>query len=185
MINTNIDILTDTQPQSLPLSRNWEITKGQTLHWKQPKRLQSEYQLHSQDHIWGKLKYDENHFIRLATAKTAEKAWVFKYTRFTLPKVTIQKKNDLVAQATIETNWGWQGTLIFPEGHRYTWKSTGYAEQEFCFLTHDDHPVVYFKPRTGLFKLEAEVEIDPSVLHHPNTPLLSMLGWFLVLLRLC
>lgn len=133
----------------------------------------------------GTLKYDDNHFIHRATAKTAEKEWVFKYTRLSLPKVTIQKGNSLVAQAIIDANWGGQGTVIFPCDRRYTWKSTGYTENEFCFLTPDHHPIVFFRPYTGLLKIEAEVEIDPAASHHPNTPLLSMLGWFLVLLRLC
>lgn len=185
MINTNTKILTDTQPLSLTFSRNWETTKGQTLQWKQLKRFRSEYQLHSQDHVWGTLSFNDNQFIPRATATTAEKEWAFKYTRYTLPKVTVQKKNDLVAQAIIETNWGWYGTLIFADGHRYVWKSTDHAEKEFCFLTREHHPLLFFKPRTGLFKLEAEVEIDPAILHNPNLPLLTMLGWFLVLLRRC
>jgi hypothetical protein len=189
MINTNTDILSKKHPLSLPFSRNWEITKGKMLLWKQPKRLRSEYQLHSQDHLWGSLNYENAHYIHRAIAKTAEEEWIFKYTRFSLPKVTVQMKNDLVAQAIIETNWGWRGTLIFNDGPRYTWQSTDHAQigsdNEFCFLTPEGHPVVFFRPRTGLFKLEAEVEIDPAVLHNPRIPLLTMLGWFLVLLRLC
>ena len=185
MINTNTNISTNTQSLTLPFSQNWEVTKGQTLQWRQPKRFRREYQLHSQDHTWGTMLFDENHFITRATAITAEKEWNFKYTRFSLPKVTVQKKNDLVAQAIIETNWGWCGTLILADGRRYTWKSTDHTENEFRFLTSNEFPVMYFRPRVRLFKIEAEVEIDPTVLHNPHLPLLTMLGWFLVLLRLC
>jgi hypothetical protein len=184
MINTITDILTNTQSLPLTLSHNWEIIKGQTLHWKQPKRLQGEYLLQSQDHTWGILQCDENHFIRRANVKTAAEEWRFKYTRFSLPKVTIQIKNNLVAQAIIETNWGWRGTLILADNLRYTWKTTGYTEDEFCFLTKDNHPVLFIRPRTGLLKLEAEVEIDPAILHNPHLPLLATLSWFLVLLRM-
>jgi len=182
MINTNI--LSNTAPLSLPFSRNWEATKGQTLQWKQQKRLRSEYQLHSQDHLWGTLQFEKNQFLPRATAQTANQEWGFKYTRFSLPKVTVQKKNDLVAQAIIETNWGWRGTMILAEGPRYTWKSIEYAEKEFCFLSPDNHPMVFIQPYTSFLKLEAEVEIDPAVLHHPHLPLMVMVGWFLVLLRL-
>jgi len=184
MINNTTDILNYTQPLSLPFSQNWEFTKGQTLQWKQPKRFHNEYKLHSQDHLWGTLIFDENQFISRATAKSAEQEWGFKYTRFTLPKVTVQKRNDLIAQAIIETNWGWYGTLIFADGPRYLWKSTDYAENEFCFLTSENHPLVFFKPHKGFLKFEAEVEIDPVVLPNPNLPLLTLLGWFLILLRM-
>jgi hypothetical protein len=185
MINTNTNTLSNTHPLSLPFSQNWEITKGETLQWKQPKRFHSEYKLYLEDHLWGTLLLDENHLIPRATAKTANQEWGFKYTRFSLPKITVQKKHDLVAQAIIETNWGWSGTLILADGHRYLWKPTDYAENEFCFLTVEKHPLVFFKPRRGFLKLEADVDIDPVVLHNPHLPLLVILGWFMILLRFC
>ena len=183
MIKTNTELLTNIQTLSLPLSRNWESAKGQILLWKQPKRLHKEYHLRSQDYIWGTLHYDKNYIISRATAKTADKEWKFKYTRFPLPEVSVKKEKDLVAKATIETNWGWHGRLIFTNGPRYTWKSNDVDEKEFSFLSPQDHPVVFIKPRIGFFKVE--VEVDVTSLHSPHLPLLSMLGWFLVLLRLC
>ena len=116
MNDTNTEIWTCIQTRSLPLSRNWESTKGQFLHWKQPKRFQKKFQLHAQEYIWGTLTFENNQFIPRAAAKTADQEWAFKYTRFSLPKVTIQKKNELVAQAIIETNWGWHGSLVFDDG---------------------------------------------------------------------
>jgi hypothetical protein len=185
MIKTNTDILTNFHTSSLPLSRNWESIRGQILQWKQPNRLHKKYHLHSQDHILGTLLYDKNYFIPRATATTADKEWKFKYTRFSLPEVSIKKENDLVAKATIETNWGWHGTLIFTDGIRYTWKSNDVDEREFSFFSPKDHPVVFIKPHIGFFKVEAEVELDVAISHSPHKPLLTMLGWFLVLLRLC
>jgi hypothetical protein len=185
MSNLNTETLSNIQTLPFPISQTWESTKEKSLRWKQPKRLQRAYQLHSQDQIWGQLKFDNNQFISRARAIAADQEWNFKYTRFSLPKVTIQLKGDLVAQAVIETNWGWHGSLNFEEGHKYIWKSTDYAEKEFCFLTTKEHPVVFFTPKIGFLKIEADVEISSTFLHHPHLPLLTMLGWFLILLRLC
>lgn len=184
MLNTIADRLTNTNPFSQALSQSGERTEGQILRWTQPKRLQSDYLLRSNDQVLGTLQYENNHFIRRAAAKTAEGEWRFKYTRFSLPKVTISNNDNLLAEAILETNWGWYGNLDLPDGCQYLWKPTEPSENEFCFLTPEDHPVVYFRPRFGFFKLESEVEIDPAVLHNPQLPLLTMLGWFLVLLRL-
>lgn len=180
MLNTIADRLTN--PNSF--SQSWERTEGQILRWTQPKRLRSDYLLRSNGQVLGTLQYENNHFIRRAAAKTAEGEWRFKYTRFSLPKVTISNQDNLLAEAILETNWGWYGKLDLPGNYRYVWKSTGSSENEFYFLTPEDHPVVYFRPRFGFFKLESEVEIESAVLHNPHLPLLTMLGWFLVLLRM-
>jgi len=161
-----------------------ERSQGYVLHWTQPKRLQTDYVLRSKDHIFGTLKYEENHFIRRAVATTAEVEWRFKYTRFSLPKVTIQQKNDLLAETIMETNWGSSGHLLFAGDCHYGWKSTNDAETEYHFFTPEGRSLVFFRPRFGFLKFEAETEIDPVALQNPHIPLLLMLGWFLLLIRL-
>jgi hypothetical protein len=154
------------------------------MQWTQPKRLKNDFLLRSQDQIWGTLQYDDNSFIHQALARTAQEDWRFKYTRYTLPKVTIQKKNDIIAQAILETNWGWRGTLILPNHKRYSWTSTDDSDTEYQFVKSDGQALVIFRPRFGFLKLEAEVEIDPAFQRNPHLPLLTMVGWYLVLLRL-
>jgi hypothetical protein len=179
----NIDLLNSTPARQIHFSRNWEDTRWQKLHWKQPKRLRREFQLHLQNQTWGKLSFERNQFIPRAIASTADQEWRFKYTRFSLPKVTIQVSNETIAQAVLEMNWGWQGNLIFDDGRSYNWISTDDDVQEFCFITPRDQPVVFFLPRRRLLKLEAEVDINSTFLHHPHIPLLTTLGWFLVLIH--
>jgi hypothetical protein len=183
MHNTIPDVITNTLPFSLALSHGHEKTKMQTLYWQQPKRLKEEYYLRSQDQVLGSLYSQNNYFLRRAVAKTSEQKWVFKYLRLSLPKVIVHHKNKQVAQAIIETNWGWSGTVIFEDQYQVTWKPTHHTDGEFCFLLPENHPVVFFRTRPGFFKIEAEVEIDPAVLHNLHLPLLVMLGWFFVLLR--
>jgi hypothetical protein len=183
MTNTTADITHNFHPFSQLLSRNWEKTMGKTLHWKQPKRFQSKYLLRSQDHNWGTLHYEGNHFVRRAIAKTSDCEWRFKYIRFSLPKITILKENEFFAQASLETNWGWQSDLILGNDQHFYWKPTYHTENEFCFLNHENLPVMFLRSRYGFFKLEADVEIDPSFSHNSYLPLLTMLGWFLMLLR--
>jgi hypothetical protein len=183
MINTQTNILGTLCQIHPALSRNWEETKGQNLYWRQPKRLRNEFVFGSQNQTWGTLQYQEDHYIRRATAKTADRQWNFKYTRFSLPKVTITQHHNLIAQTILETNWGWRGTLILPNEGRYTWELIDETEKGFRFLTDDGYPLISFHPRFGFLKLEAQVDIAPSVSHHPHLPLLTMLGWFLILIR--
>jgi hypothetical protein len=184
MIETQADLLSSITQFHQTQTNNWEIARGQTLRWVQTKVLGSDYQLYSQKHVLGSLRYIETRFLRQGIAKTTEGEWHFKYTRFSLPKVTIQRKNDLVAQAVMETNWGWYGTLIFPDNVRFLWKPKDEAENEYCFLNLSGHELVSFYPRYSFLKLEAEVEIHPTALQNPRIPLLTVIGWFLVLLRM-
>jgi hypothetical protein len=45
-----------------------------------------------------------------------------------------------------------------------------------------DKPLVQFKSRQGLFKMEGQVEIEPVATASPDMPMLVVLGWYLLVL---
>ena len=185
MADAIADLLISKQKFPRDLFHSWEIPQGQNLRWRQPKRLQRNYLFGFGDRVLGALEFEENYYLQRATAKTAAGEWRFKYTRYSLPKVTIQKKDNLLAETILETNWGWRGNLKFPGGYRYTWVPANFRENEYTFISAENFPVVRFWPRTRILKFESEVEINPAIYHDPHIQLLTMLGWFLILMRFC
>jgi hypothetical protein len=184
MIETKYPLVTNHQYFLKSSLSILEKTKGQTLSWRQPQRFKRNYLLKSKDKIVGSLIFNGNNFIRRGIAGTEDGELRFKYSRFSLPKVTISTKGNLLAEIILEANWGWHGSLDLPGGYQYKWKPSDEYQKQYHFSDKDDYPIVIIKPRLGFFKFESEVEIDPSGIKNPHIVLLTMLGWFLVLLRL-
>lgn len=184
MIDISDTFLTSNEYYHQSFERSLENTKGKTLFWRQPHRLKNNYLLNSLDQVLGTLSFGGNNFIRRGIAETQEGKLKFKYSRFSLPKVTISTETNLLAEIILEANWGWYGSLDLPGGYQYKWKPSDAYKKQYHFSDKDDYPIVTIKPRLGFFKFESEVEIDPSGIKNPHIVLLTMLGWFLVLLRL-
>jgi hypothetical protein len=47
----------------------------------------------------------------------------------------------------------------------------------------NDQPLMLFKGRHGIAKAKGAVEIQPGAAGRPDTPLLVLLGWYLILLH--
>jgi hypothetical protein len=182
MIETSNLILTNRRQHHLSLPRH--LTKGQTLYWRQPKRFKSAYLLQSQDQVIGSMRFEGNNFIRRGISGTEAGELRFKFSRFSLPKVTISSQEGLFAEVILEVNWGWYGSLDLPGGHQYIWKPSEIYKNQYHFTDTDDYPIVTINPRPGFLKIESEVNIDPAGFENPHLTLLTMLGWFLVLLRM-
>lgn len=183
MTETSDTLLTNHQFFHQSVSRGLEKTKGQTLSWRQPQRFKSSYLLKSKDNVVGSLTFSGNNFIRRGIAGTEDGELRFKFSRFSLPKVTISTEGNLLAEVTLEANWGWYGSLVLPGGYQYKWKPSDTYKNQYHFTNMDDYPIVTIKPRLGFFKFESEVAIDPAGIKNPHIIMLTMLGWFLVLLR--
>ena len=184
MIEISDTFLTSHEVYHQSIWRGLEKTKGQTLSWRQTKRFKSNYLLKSQERVVGSLSFEGNNFIRRGIAGTDVGELRFKYSRFSLPKVTISTKESLLAEVILEANWGWYGSLDIPGGYQYKWKPSETTKNQYHFTDLDDYPIVTIKPRLGFFKFESEVAIDPASFGNPHISLLTMLSWFLVLLRL-
>jgi hypothetical protein len=184
MINPLDGVRTKSQQKILNLESDWSITKGQTLQLIQPIRFRYDFLLKSEKKILGRLQYKAGNSIRIADVTIAQTEWKYKFLPLSLPNVTIYKNENLFAHAVLETNWGWQGSLIISEKYFYRWRSIDHTDKELCFLSGGKKPVVFIRPRMRFLRIEAGVEIDNLSLHNPHLPLLTMLGCFLMLLRL-
>jgi hypothetical protein len=183
MIETSESLLTDYQYFHKSVSGSSEKTIVQTLSWRQPKRFKSNYLLKSKDKVVGSLIFNGNNFIRRGISGTEDGELRFKYSRFSLPKVTITTKGNLLAEVILEANWGWHGFLDLPGGYQYKWKPSELYRNQYYFTGSDDYPIMTIKSRLGFFKFESEVDIDPAGINNPHLSLLTTLGWFLVLIR--
>jgi hypothetical protein len=184
MIEISDTFLTSHEYYHQSTSRGLEDNKGQTLSWKQPQRFKNNYLLISQDQVVGCLNFEGNNFIRRGIAGTEIGELRFKYSRFSLPKVLISTKESLLAEVILEANWGWYGSLDLPGGYQYNWKPSDTYKNQYFFTDKEDYPIVTFRPRLGFFKFESDVVINPTGYENPHLWLLTMLGWFLVLLRI-
>jgi hypothetical protein len=183
MIETKYPLVTNHQFFLQSSLSVLEKTKRQTLSWRQPKRFKRNYLLKSEDKVVGSLIYNGNNFIRRGIAGTEDGELSFKYSRFSLPKVTISTKGNLLAEVILEANWGWHGSLDLPGGYQHKWKPSELFRNQYHFTSSDNYPIVTIKSRFGFFKFESEVDINPAGINNPHLSLLSTLGWFLVLIR--
>ena len=184
MIETSNTLLTNHQYFHQSVSSELKKTIGQTLSWRQPQRFKNNYLLKSKDKVLGSLTFSGNNFIRRGIAGTEDGELRFKYSRFSLPKVTISAEGNLLAEVILEANWGWYGILDLPGGFQYRWKPSESYRNQYHFTGSDDYPIVTFKSRLGFFKFESEVDIDPTGINNPHLSLLSTLGWFLIIIRI-
>jgi hypothetical protein len=84
--------------------------------------------------------------------------------------------------ALFSPNWGGGGTLDLVGRRQLRFGSANFWRSQWDWMDPADKPLVHFKSRQGLFKLEGQVEIEPQAIASPDVPLLVMLGWYLLVL---
>jgi hypothetical protein len=159
-----------------------ETAKEHAIRWIQPKRLAPYFELCSKQSLYGTLEYSGNR-TTIAIATVAEGRWRFKYTRFTLPQISISHNNKPDVETILEPGFDWSSTLKFSDGQRLFWRPIDQRELQWGFISTSGNPILSISPRPRFLKLEADVHLNPVSSAHPHLPMLVLLGWFLVLLR--
>jgi hypothetical protein len=154
---------------------------GRALHWMQPSVLKREFELLCGNEVVGTLRWQKA-FGSLALAEGADGAWTFKRSGFLRPKVTVRPAGSETEAAVFKPSWGGEGTLSFSDGRCYQWHHTSFWHSEWAFTNEAGEPLVHFKPDFALFKHAAEVTLEPSAVSVPDLSLLTLLGWYLMVL---
>jgi hypothetical protein len=154
-------------------------TAGEELLWSQPAARRREHELRAGADLVATLRFQRG---SLADAQSDGDHWTFKRQGFWQPRVTVRapgSDNDL---AVFRPHWAGGGMLDFPDGHSIQLRSANFWQSEWVWQ-EKDQPLILFKGRHGLVKARGAVEVQPAAVGRPDIPLLSLLGWYLILLH--
>lgn len=150
-----------TWVQTDPLRRSYELRAGDvvvaTLHWTHP---------------WGSL----------ATGETGEGHWTLKRTGFLRPRVIARVRGADTDAAVVAMHPGGSGEVTLADGHQFRWTPMNLWRSEWAFTTNEGTRLIVFKPNLALARTEAEVKVEQHALALPDLSLLTLLGWYLLIL---
>jgi hypothetical protein len=78
--------------------------------------------------------------------------------------------------------WDGRGTLEFADGRHFHWVSTNLWGTEWAFTTMDGKRLLRSKHKRGLFRLGAQLVLEPDALALTELSLLVVLGLYLTVL---
>jgi hypothetical protein len=154
---------------------------GEALRWAQPSAFKREYELRAGDEALATLRWQKT-FGSLAVAASADGAWTFKRSGFLSPKVTVRRPGAEAEVAVLKPGWRGEGTLELAAGRRYQWRNTSFWRSEWAFTDEAGEPLVQFTPEFAFFKQAAEVKVETRAGSIPDLSLLTLLGWYLMVL---
>ena len=161
---------------------------GMQLHWIQPKTFERWFELRVGESLFATLCF-EKAFGTLATAESADGSWTFKRVGFLNPRVTVREVGAEANLAIYQPKFWGDGSLEFPDGRVFHWKSTNFWGTQWGFADSGENLLFALKPGvdkpklSDLFKTQAIVEIDPRGRALAELPLLVLLGWYLMILH--
>ena len=154
-------------------------TAGEELLWIQPAARRREHELRAGDDVVATLRFQGG---SLADAEAEGHHWTFKRQGFWQPRVTVRVAGSDADVAVFRPRWAGGGTLDFADGRSVRLSSANFWQSEWVWQEKDD-PLILFKGRHGIVKAKGAVEIQPGAAGRADTPLLVLLGWYLILLH--
>jgi hypothetical protein len=155
-----------------------EIT-GEELLWIQPAARRREHELRAGDDVLATLRFQRG---SLADAEAEGHHWTFKRQGFWQPRVTVRIPGSDADVAVFRPRWAGGGMLDFADGASVRLSSANFWQSEWVWQ-EKDQPLMLFKGRHGIVKAKGAVEIQSGAASRPDTPLLVLLGWYLILLH--
>jgi hypothetical protein len=152
---------------------------GGELGWVQPARTKQAFELQSGDDVVGTLVWAR---MSLATGETADGSWTFKREGFWHPRITVRVTGSEDNVALFSPNWGGGGTLDIVGRQPLRFASANFWRSQWDWSGAAGEPLVHFKSRQGLLKMEGQVEIVAEAAASPDVPMLVVLGWYLLIL---
>jgi hypothetical protein len=159
----------------------------QTARWTQPKALAREYELRAGNEVVATLRWQKT-LGSLALAESADGAWTFKRSGFLSPRITVRRPDSEADVGVFKPGWRGEGMLRLLEGRGYQWLNTSFWHSEWAFADEAGKPLVHFKTEFepaavfAIFKHAAEVTFEPSAFSVLDLSLLTLLGWYLMVL---
>jgi hypothetical protein len=156
------------------------------LTWFQPKAIHQFYELRSETDLFGTVNFPKS-FGSFAEAESTEGKWTFKRIGFFQIKITIRKAGSEKDLAVFKPKWtGYAGSIEFADGKVYHWQSSNFFATKFDL--HDSSGKVLFSFRHGVddqkltdwFKTQARVEVNETAKNLPETGMLILFCWYLI-----
>lgn len=147
---------------------------GQTLEWTQLDSS-SEYELRSGDVVVAVLHGPSRYRFR-AVGESSDEEWHFD----ALPwRVKIRASTSKIEGPKLTSAWFWQDRWLLrcKSGRRYRW-----SDFRSRFSEEAGEPLIQFKARSALFQSQGEVRVEARAASNPDLSLLTLLGWYLVIL---
>jgi hypothetical protein len=155
---------------------------GQPMKWVQTNAKERTYELRVGDDVVARLRWQKPSGS-LALGEAAGGKWSFKRTGFFSPKVTVRAAGTESDIAVFTPDWYvGQGTLEMAGGTRYRWVTTSFWRSEMAFCNKAGQPLVQYKPEWLLQLAAAKVEVAPAGAAVSELSLLTVLGWYFMLL---
>ena len=151
---------------------------AQELVWAQPSATTREHELRAGDELVATLRFERR---SLAAASTAEGQWTFKRQGFWQPSVTVRVADSDDDIAVFHPRWSGGGQLELENRRQLRLSSANFWQTEWVWQDKEK-PLIRFKGRHGIIKARGEVEIESTDRADPELPLLTLLGWYLILL---
>jgi hypothetical protein len=152
---------------------------GEELLWIQPAAGRREHELRAGDEVVATLRFQRG---SLADAEAEGHHWTFKRQGFWQPRVTVRVPGSDADVAFFRPHWAGGGTLDFADGRSVRLSSANFWQSQWVWQ-EKDQPLILFKGRHGIVKAKGAVEILPGAESRSDTPLLVLLGWYLILLH--
>jgi hypothetical protein len=154
-----------------------ENLTGQALTWIQDRNRKRAYELRSDSAIFACLRF-ERVLGSLATAETAKRKWTFDRKGSLSQRITVRADESPIEVALFSPRLAGGGDVTISGGQRYRWKSMSFWRSEWAFLTDSGAPILTLKLKAQLFTRRAELFITAE---SPDTEMLALLGWYLML----
>ena len=151
---------------------------GHQLVWTQPARMQQAFELRLGDDPLGSLEFERG---TLAVGVVDDGRWSFKREGFWHPQVTVRIPGSDENVAVFKPRWAGGGTLQLSQGRELRFASANFWHSQWDWLDGGES-LAHFKGHAGFLKTEGEVEIESDALRLVETPLLVVLGWYLLIL---
>jgi hypothetical protein len=153
---------------------------GQTLTWEQPKRSARHFELRVGDAALATLRW-EKAFRSQAIAETADGAsWSFERKGWgTSVLVSGGEAPGVLFQ---RSGWGGKGRLTLPDGRSWLWTRPRFWGTTWAWVSESGETLISLKQQPGFFKMGGQVEVAPGAVLLPETPLLVLLGWYLMVI---
>lgn len=160
--------------------RSMSEASAKEIRWSQPRAARMEYELRSGTELLATLTF-KNMFGTFATTESADGCWTFKRVGFWQKRASIRACGSDTNLAVFTNNtWDRGGTLEFAAGRAFK-ATTNFWMTHFEFRTAADEPLVTFD-YGGVFHRSADVHISALGHRTPDSSMLVLFGWYLVLM---
>lgn len=156
--------------------------EGQALRWTQPNPFARVYHLQDGEQILSSLQWQKP-WGSLALASSPAGEWTFRRDGLWRARIEIHAAGSGADVGIFRQGFGGSGTLEMADGRLFHFAASNAWHREWDWLDADHERLMRFRARQGLRTAESQLTIEPAGRDHPDLPLLSALGWYLLLLH--